>query len=185
MLSRIRSNKRAQIWIGLAIGIFFGFFLQRSGVTDYDVILKQLLLTDFTVVKVMLTAIVTGMIGIHVMRSFGWVQLHPKPGSVGKSIVGGLIFGVAFAILGYCPGTIVGGIAGGAFDALVGGLVGILIGSWLFAVYYPKLQKPVLLKGDFGQITIPQLLRVNAWVIVVPAVVLIVAALWALEAAGL
>jgi hypothetical protein len=185
MLSRIRSNKRAQIWIGLAIGIFFGFFLQRSGVTNYDVILNQLLLTDFTVLKVMLTAIVTGMIGIHIMRSLGWVQLHPKPGSIGKSIVGGLIFGVAFAILGYCPGTIVGGIAQGALDALIGGLIGILIGAWLFAVYYPKLQKPVLLKGDFGELTLPKLLKVNAWGIVLPAALLIVAALWAIEAAGL
>jgi hypothetical protein len=184
MLQSIRSNKRAQILIGLAIGVFFGFFLQRSGVTNYDVILNQLLLTDFTVVKVMLTAVVTGMIGVHIMRSLGWVQLHPKPGSIGTSIVGGLIFGVAFAILGYCPGTIVGGIAQGALDALVGGLIGILIGSWLFAVYYPKLQKPILLKGDFGQVTLPQILKVNAWVVVVPAALLIVGMLWAIESAG-
>jgi uncharacterized protein len=177
MLQQIRSNKRAQLYVGLGIGLFFGFFLQRSGVTHYDTILNQLLLTDFTVVKVMLTAVVVGMLGVHVMRSLGWVQLHPKPGSVGKSIVGSLVFGVAFAILGYCPGTIVGGVAQGALDALIGGTLGILLGSWLFAIYYPKLQKPILLKGDFGKVTLPELLKVNAWVVVIP--------LFALESARL
>jgi hypothetical protein len=185
MLQRIRTNKRAQLLVGLVLGIFWGFFLQRSGVTSYDVILGQLLLTDFTVVKVMLTAAVVGMVIVHLMRSLGWVRLHPKPGSVGKSIVGGLIFGVAFAVLGYCPGTIVGGIAQGALDALVGGLIGIVFGSWLFAVYYPKLQKPVLLKGDFGEKTLPELFNVNAWVIVIPAAVLLIGLLFTLESVGL
>jgi uncharacterized protein len=185
MLQQIRSNKRAQLYVGLGIGLFFGFFLQRSGVTHYDTILNQLLLTDFTVVKVMLTAVVVGMLGVHVMRSLGWVQLHPKPGSVGKSIVGSLVFGVAFAILGYCPGTIVGGVAQGALDALIGGTLGILLGSWLFAIYYPKLQKPILLKGDFGKVTLPELLKVNAWVVVIPTAILIVILLFALESARL
>jgi hypothetical protein len=185
MLQNIRSSKKAQLWIGLAIGIGFGFLLQRSGVTNYDTILNQLLLTDFTVVKVMLTAAIVGMLGVHLMRSLGWVRLHPKPGSVGKSIVGGLIFGVAFAVLGYCPGTIVGGVAQGALDALVGGLIGIIFGSWLFAVYYPKLQKPVLLKGDFGEITLPQLLKVNAWIVVIPAAILLAALLFVLQSFGL
>jgi hypothetical protein len=185
MLQAIRSNKRAQLFIGLGLGILFGFLLQRSGVTTYDVILNQLLLTDFTVVKVMLTAIITGMLGVHLMRSLGWVRLHPKPGSIGKSVVGSLVFGIAFAVLGYCPGTIIGGVAQGAVDALIGGLAGVLFGSWLFAVFYPKLEKPVLLKGNFGDVTLPQLLQVNAWVVVIPAAILLVAALVILESVGL
>ncbi len=185
MLQRIRANRSAQLVIGLIIGIFFGFFLQRSGVTEFDTILNQLLLTDFTVVKVMLTASITGMLGVHAMRSLGWVRLQPKPGSVGKSVVGSLIFGVAFAVLGYCPGTIIGGIAQGALDALIGGLAGVLLGSWIFAVLYPKLQKPVLLKGDFGPLTLPELLKVNAWVVVIPAAILLTAVLFVIERIGL
>jgi len=48
--------------IGLFIGILFGFLLQKGGVTKYDVIIGQLLLTDFTVVKIMLSAVITGML---------------------------------------------------------------------------------------------------------------------------
>jgi len=185
MLSRIRANKRLQLALGLLMGIVFGFLLQRGGATEYDVIIGQLLLTDFTVVKIMLSAVVTGMIGVYAMRSLGWVQLHPKPGSVGMSVVGGLIFGVGFAVLGYCPGTAAGAVGQGRMDALVGGVVGMLVGSGLFAALYPRLQKPVLLKGDFGQVTLPEVLKVNAWVVVIPTAIVLAGVLVALELAGL
>ena len=185
MLETIRSNKRAQLIIGLVIGMLFGFLLQKGGATEYDVIIGQLLLTDFTVVKIMLSAVVTGMLGVYAMRSLGLVRLHPKPGSVGTSVVGGLIFGVAFAVLGYCPGTVAGAIGQGYLDALVGGLPGIVLGSGLFANLYPKLQKPVLLKGDFGTKTLPELFKVNAWVVVIPVALAITLLLVGLEIGGL
>lgn len=185
MLKTIRSNRGVQLGIGLVIGILFGFLLQRSGVTRYDVILEQLLLTDFTVVKVMLSAVITGMLGVHLFKSLGLVRLHPKPGSIGSSVVGGLIFGVAFAVLGYCPGTIAGAVGQGSLDAVIGGTVGILVGSGLFATVYPRLQKPILMQGDFGTLTLPELFKVNAWVVVVPTAILLTLLLALLERAGL
>jgi hypothetical protein len=172
------------LFFGLGFGILFGFLLHKGGATKYDVIVGQLLLTDFTVLKIMLAAVVTGMIGIYFMKSMGWIQLSLKKGSVGKNVVGALIFGVGFAILGYCPGTIAGAIGNGYLDAIVGGLAGIILGTWIFAVMYPKLKDGILKKGDFGDITIPRLLKVNDWVVVVPAVALIVLLLFWIEKAG-
>lgn len=185
MLTTLHENKRVQLMLGLVVGILFGFLLQKSGVTTYDVILNQLLLTDFTVVKVMLSAVITGMIGVHALKSLGMVRLHPKPGSVGATVIGGLLFGVGFAALGYCPGTISGAIGQGSLDALVGGTGGIMLGSWLFATFYPKLQKPILSRGDFGELTLPELFKVNAWVVVVPAAILLTVVLVIVERAGL
>ena len=105
-------KNRSQLVWGFVFGIVFGFLLQKGGVTKFDVIISQLLLEDFTVIKIMLSAVVTGMIGIHLMKSLGWIQLKPKAGSWGKNAIGGLIFGLGFALLGYCPGTIAGAIAG-------------------------------------------------------------------------
>jgi uncharacterized protein len=169
---------------GLVMGILFGFLLQKGGVTKYDVILGQLLLTDFTVVKIILTAILTGMIGIYAMKSLGWVELSVKSGSWGMNGIGGLIFGVGFALLGYCPGTIAGAIGNGSLDALVGGLAGIWIGSGLFAALYPKLRSGILKKGDFGDLTLPKLFNVSDWLVVIPASVLIVVVLMWIEMAG-
>lgn len=177
-------DRNALLW-GLVFGIIFGFLLQKGGVTRYDVIIGQLLLTDFTVLKIMLSAVVTGMIGIYTMKSLGWVQLNPKSGSAGMNIIGGLIFGVGFAVLGYCPGTIAGAIGNGYLDAAAGGLAGILIGTGMFAALYPRLNEGILRKGYFGDMTLPRLFKVNDWVVVVPVAGLILLLLYWLERAGL
>ena len=130
--NKSRKDKSPLIW-GLVFGILFGFLLQKGGATRYGVIIGQLLLSDFTVLKIMLSAVLTGMIGIYLMKTLGWVKLSPKSGSMGINIIGGLIFGVGFSVLGYCPGTIAGAIGNGYLDALVGGLAGILIGTGIFA----------------------------------------------------
>jgi hypothetical protein len=185
MLTNLHSQKKAQLGIGLVMGICFGFLLQKGGVTSYDVIIGQLLFTDFTVVKIMLTAMLVGMIGVHLLRSLGFAELHPKPGSFGMSAIGGLIFGVGFGTLGYCPGTVMGAVGQGHLDALFGGVVGILIGAGLFAALYPKLDKGILSKGDFGTKTFPEVLKVNSWILVIPVSALALGLLFWIEKAGL
>jgi len=175
---------RRPLFFGLGFGILFGFLLHKGGATKYDVIVGQLLLTDFTVLKIMLSAVVTGMIGIYFMKSLGLIKLSLKNGSVGMNVIGGLIFGVGFAVLGYCPGTIAGAIGNGYLDAVTGGLAGIILGTWIFAVMYPRLKNGILKKGYFGDITIPSMLKVNDWVVVVPAAALIVLLLYWIEKAG-
>jgi len=179
-----RKSKAPLFW-GLAFGILFGFLLHKGGATKYDVIIGQLLLSDFTVLKIMLSAVLTGMLGIHLMKNLGWVELYPKQGSLGMNVIGGLIFGVGFAVLGYCPGTISGAIGNGYLDALVGGLSGILMGAGIFAALYPKLKDGILKKGFFGNMTLPQLFKVNDWVVVIPAAGLVFFLLFWMERAGL
>ena len=111
MLEKLHNQKKLQLPIGLAIGFCFGFLLQKDGVTRYDYIMNQLLLRDWTVVQIVLTAIATGMVGVYFLRSEGLAQLHKKSGSFGATVIGGLIFGVGFGLLGYCPGTMAGAAA--------------------------------------------------------------------------
>jgi hypothetical protein len=183
-VNALKNDKSPLFW-GLAFGIVFGFLLQKGGATKYDVIIGQLLLTNYTVLKIMLTAVLTGMIGIYFMKTLGWVKLYPKSGSVGKNVIGGLIFGIGFALLGYCPGTIAGAVGNGYLDAIVGGLAGILIGAGLFAALYPHISQGILNKGDFGDLTLPRLFKVNDWIVVIPVAVLIFLSLYWLEKAGL
>ncbi|MBN2054852.1 YeeE/YedE family protein [bacterium] len=168
MRHTLHSNKTLQLGLGLLSGIVFGFLLQKGGATSYDVIIGQLLLEDWTVVKIMLTAVVVGMIGVYWMKSVGWVELKPKPGSIGMTVIGSLIFGVGFALLGYCPGTVVGAVGQGSLDALLGGVIGTLIGAGVFAAAYPFLARTILGWGYFGTITLPGLLDVDPWKVVAP-----------------
>lgn len=170
---------------GLILGLVFGFLLHKGGVTNYDVILGQLLLMDFTMIKIILTAILVSMVGIYGMKHLGWIELKPKAGSWGMNLIGGLIFGVGFALMGYCPGTIAGAIGSGAMDALTGGLVGVWIGTGLFASLYPNVRNGILKAGAFGDVTLPKLLKLSDWAVVIPVALMIITLLIWMESAGL
>jgi hypothetical protein len=185
MLVTLRKNKNAQIILGLLTGICFGFLLQKGGVTSYAVIEGQLLLTDFTVMKVMLSAVIVGMIVFHLLRHFGAVQSHAAEGSLGSNVIGGLIFGVGFALLGYCPGTVAGAAGTGALDALFGGMIGMVIGAGLFAGLYPNLKDRMLIWGRFPEVTVPAFLKLNIWVVIILMEVFMIGFLLVLEHFGL
>ncbi|MBR1368971.1 YeeE/YedE family protein [Methanocalculus chunghsingensis] len=181
----LRSDTKAQMVLGLLSGIVFGFLLQKGGVTEYGVIIGQLLLTDFTVVKVMLSAVLVGMIGVYTLKWMGLANLHYKVGSVGSTIIGGLIFGAGFGILGYCPGTAAGAVGSGAMDAAIG-MIGIAIGAGIFARLYPRLNRSILNKGIFPAETIPELVGIRSEVLAVGIVAVLVAGiLYLLHAVGL
>lgn len=184
-LDAIRSDARLQVGLGFLFGICFGFLLQKGSVTDYNVIEGQLLLTDFTVLKVMLSAVMVGMIGFHLLKHFGYVRSHAAEGTVGANIVGGLIFGAGFALLGYCPGTVAGAVGTGALDALAGGLAGMLIGAGLFAEVYPKLRATILDYGPFPAVTVPEFLHLNLWIVIILMEACMIGFLLILEHVGL
>ncbi|MGB2807926.1 MAG: YeeE/YedE thiosulfate transporter family protein [Sedimentisphaerales bacterium] len=185
MLEAIHTKKGLQLCLGLLIGISFGFLLQKGGVTRYDVIIGQLLLQDFKVVKIMLSAVITGMIGVHLLKSLKMARLHLKSGSLGQNVIGGLIFGIGFSLLGYCPGTVAGAAGQGSLDAIFGGIVGMLIGAGIFAAIFPKLQKRILKIGYFGELSLPQLLKIDEWLVIMIVCAAIVALLFTIEKAGL
>lgn len=183
-LGRLWQDKTLQSVLGLAIGTAFGFLLEKGGVTRYDVILGQLLLSDFTVLKMMFSAVLVGMVGVHAMRAAGLVRLHVREGSLGATVAGGLIFGIGFAVLGYCPGTAAAASGSGALDAVVG-MAGIVVGAGIFARLYPLLEGKVLGFGKFHATTIPELLGVPPGRVAAVFSVLIAALLAVLAASGI
>jgi xanthosine utilization system XapX-like protein len=183
-IETIRNNRNVQVLLGLLTGIAFGFLLQKAGVTNYNVIIGQLLLTDFTVVKVMLSAVLVGMIGIYAMKSAGVVRLHCRMGSIGATVIGGLVFGTGFALLGYCPGTAAGALGTGALDALAG-VIGIAVGAAIFARIYPFLDRTVLNRGAFPVETVPELLGVRPAIVAAGVAVMILALFWIFQVYGI
>ena len=186
MLDEIRETKGLQLFLGLIFGIIFGFLLQKGGVSNYDIILAQLRLQDFTVLKIMLSAVIVTMIGISILRPAGLIKLHVKGGSIKNSIIGGLIFGVGFGTLGYCPGTIAAAVGSGNLDGLIGGMIGIIIGTGIFASMYSKLREKKLFTEDrFSKVSIFDKIKGNALKFTVPFAVILFFFMVILEIAGL
>jgi len=150
---------------GLCTGILFGFLLQRGQVLRYDKQLGALRFLDMTIVKFMLSSVLVGMVGVYLLKDLGLTALSVKPTVLGGNITGGLIFGIGWALLGYCPGTSLGAVGEGRWDGLWG-ILGMLAGAGLFAEAYPALKKTILAWGDLGKITLPQVLGINHWVVI-------------------
>ena len=143
---------------GAIFGTAFGFFLQKGGVAKYHVLIGQLLLQDWTVAKIMLTAIIVGMIGVFTLHHFGKVNLHIKPTRIASNVIGGLLFGAGFALMGYCPGTAAAALGQGNWDALFG-MAGLIAGSWIFAELSGWIKRTIDTWGDLGTVLLPDLLH--------------------------
>lgn len=164
----------------ILFGLIVGFLLQKGGVGKYNILLGQLLLDDWTVAKIMLTAILVGMLGVMTLYRLGKVQLDLKPTRLGANILGGLLFGAGFALVGYCPGTGAVALGQGSWDALFG-IAGLVAGSWFYAVRSGRLQKTVEKWGDLGELRIPDLVPLSHNVFVIVFAAVLTAALILLE----
>jgi uncharacterized protein len=165
---------------GAILGLAFGFLLQKGGVGKFNILIGQLLLQDFTVAKIMLTAIVVGMVGIFALHHFAKVNLHIKPTRIGSNVIGGLFFGAGFALIGYCPGTAAAAIGQGSWDAVFG-MAGLVGGSWIFAEFSGVLMKTVQKWGDMGKVLVPDLMHAPRGIFVVIVAVLLTAGLFVME----
>lgn len=117
------------ILVGLATGMVFGFALEKSRVFEPGVILGQMQLANFIMLKIFLAAVVTGLVVLAVMNGVFGVKLGLKPLLYKADIIGGLILGAGIALAGACPGTTLAQIGAGYRDAwfiLLGGIAGAL-----------------------------------------------------------
>jgi len=88
--------------IALALGLGFGFALNKAGLTKYNKIVNQFRFTDMAVLKFMMTALVVAMIGLYGLRGLGLVTFPTVPATyIVGNLAGGLIFGVGMALTGY------------------------------------------------------------------------------------
>src|SRR5574343_425720 len=154
---------------GLVGGAIFGWVLESAGVGSPCKLTGQFRLSDWSVLKVMFTAIVVAAAGLLVLQSLGWMEadaVFVPSAMLAAAAVGGLLVGAGFAVGGYCPGTSVVGLCSGRLDA-AWFLLGLLLGTWVFAgVYGPAIEGVMnaaeVLAGD----TVTDAWGVPAWLVI-------------------
>lgn len=156
-----------QFLFAIVLGIFFGFALNKAGLTRYSKIVNQFRLTDMAVLKFMMTALVVTMLGVYPLRMLGVIEFPTVPSTyIVGNLLGGLIFGVGMALAGFCPGTAVAGAGEGKIDYLVPGLLGFLTGAAIFGLVYDQVFPPIAKLLNYGATVIPDLWNVNAILVV-------------------
>ena len=169
---------------GLITGVLFGVLLQRSSVVRYDKQIGALRLKDMTIIKFMLSTILVSMVGIYALKELGYAKLNVKETVVGATVVGGLLFGVGWGLLGYCPGTAAGALGEGRWDALWG-ILGMLVGAAIFVETYASMKATFLKWGVLGKITLPQILYVNHWLVILAFIIVGLLLILLIEKKGL
>lgn len=153
--------------VAVLLGFGFGFVLERAGFGSGCKLTAQFRLTDWSVFKVMFTAIVFTAVGIYALEQLGLLQAEaiyvPIP-YLWAIAVGGALIGTGFAVGGYCPGTSAVGVMTGRIDAIVF-FVGLLVGTYLFAALFPQLDA-LTTAGEFTQgDRLPELLGLPEWLV--------------------
>ncbi len=150
------------ILLGLATGVVFGFLLSKGRAAKHTVIVGQLLLKDHTVIKIMLTAVAVGAVGVYLLVTLGVTTPQVHPVRIGGVVLGAALFGVGLAMLGYCPGTTVAAVGEGNRDAAIG-LAGMIVGAFLFVLGVPALDGVQKAIADYGELTLPGITSSSPW----------------------
>lgn len=155
------------LFIGFIIGCVFGAILFLGGASSYRRIIGTLLLKDMWIMKLMMTAMGVGTLGIYLLDLGNLANLSIKPAYVWGVAIGGAIFGIGWALSGYCPGTCVVGSSEGKTDAIFT-LIGALVGAFLFSLAYPAIETNLLAPANLGSISLVDLLGVEGIWIAIP-----------------
>jgi uncharacterized membrane protein YedE/YeeE len=149
-------------WLAIPMGLLFGFLLHRGGVADYNVIVGQFRFRDFTVLKIMFTAILVGGVGVLVLHQTGHAAYHIKPANMLGVTIGSALFGVGMVLYGYCPGTAVVALATGSLHA-VAGFLGMLAGGVLYAFSFRWVEANIQKVAALGKLRLPEVTGIPDW----------------------
>ncbi len=164
-------------------GIAFGFGLERAGFGNSRYLAAQFYLRDMRVLKVMFTAIVTAMLLIFWSNALGLLDykaIYVNPTYLWPGIIGGIIFGMGFVIGGYCPGTALVSMSTLKLDGLFF-VVGLCIGMFLFGETISIFRGFWETSGYYGEITLQDLFKVHAGVMVFCIVLMALFMFWGAE----
>ena len=152
--------------LGLVTGVLFGFLMQKGRVLRFEKQVNAMLLRDMTILKFMLSAIIVGMVGIYLLNDMGLIAIRHKTMDVGAIGIGGILFGLGWAIMGFCPGTSIGALGEGRWHA-VWAILGMITGAGIYAEIYPFFVRTVIAGKDWGKISLAELIGVNHWLVIV------------------
>lgn len=127
----------------LLAGLLFGFTLSRSGASEYNFIYYMFTGENLKLALLMGTAVVVGTIGMRLLKARGnkdvngrEIQINRKP--LNKyTVIGGILFGIGWAVTGACPGTVLAQIGEGKILGVFT-FAGMLFGTYLYALKNEK-----------------------------------------------
>lgn len=128
----------------MGIGMLFGLIFVKAEIISWYRIQEMFRLQSFHMYGVIGSAIAVGMLSIFLIKKFNIrtiygeeVEFHPKTFNKGH-VIGGLLFGLGWAMTGACPGPLFAQIGTGA-TAIAITLLSAIAGTWVYGYFRDKL----------------------------------------------
>ena len=129
----------------LVIGIFFGIIMYKSEAASWFRIYEMFEFGSFHMYGIIGSALVLGVVGVQIIKRYKIkavggreMNLHPKKKSVARYLIGGIIFGLGWALAGACPGPMYVLVGAGYYSILVV-IGGALLGTFVYGIVKDKL----------------------------------------------
>lgn len=136
----------SDLLIYLLMGVFFGIILIKSEVVSWFRIQEMFRFQAFHMYGIIGSAIVVAALSVQLIKRADIRTIRGEPISIkeksyetGKSqILGGIVFGLGWGLLGACPGPIYA-LIGAGFTPVLVGLVSAIAGAWAYGQLQPRL----------------------------------------------
>ena len=131
-------------FVFIVLGIVFGIVLTKSEVISWFRIHNMFLFKEPYMYLIIGSAVVVGIISVQILKRLKIKSLNDEELNFnGKEfhkgfVIGGIIFGIGWAITGACPGPIFAQIGTGAYPAIFT-LIGAVLGAYLYNRFREKL----------------------------------------------
>ncbi|MCC4229042.1 DUF6691 family protein [Zunongwangia profunda] len=129
----------------LTVGIFFGIIMYKSEAASWFRIYEMFEFGSFHMYGIIGSALVLGIVGVQVIKRKGIkafgnqeMQLKPKEKSIARYLIGGIIFGLGWALAGACPGPMYV-LAGAGFYSILVVIAAALLGTFVYGLIKNKL----------------------------------------------
>lgn len=129
----------------LAVGIFFGIVMYKSEAASWFRIYEMFHFASFHMYGIIGSAVIIGVIGVQIikrrdLKTVENKEMHLKPKNPGtyRYLIGGIIFGLGWALTGACPGPMFV-LAGAGFYSILVVIAGSILGTLAYGILYKKL----------------------------------------------
>ncbi|WP_339661682.1 DUF6691 family protein [Croceibacter atlanticus] len=129
----------------LVVGIFFGIIMFKSEAASWFRIYEMFQFGSFHMYGIIGSALVLGVIGVQVIKrkkikplDGSEMSLKPKNKSVARYLIGGIIFGLGWALAGACPGPMYV-LAGAGYISIIIVIFGAVVGTFLYGLVKDRL----------------------------------------------
>jgi uncharacterized protein len=159
---------------GLLSGVLFGYVLESAGFGSPRKLTAQFRFSDWSVFKVMFTAVIVAAIGLYGAAASGLMPangIYIPTTFFWATLTGGILVGAGMAVGGYCPGTSAVGLASGRLDSLFF-MVGMVLGTGVFASMFDSIKDFYLAAPGPEAQTLSDLFGVPTWAVLAALVVM-------------